>query len=215
MIRRILCLGDSNTYGTNPVGPRFDEATRWPCVLEDLLGANYRVVEEGFGGRTIAFDDPVEGGYKSAMLYAPPCLMSHNPLDLVVVMLGTNDTKQRFQMSAGAIAQSLMHLLRLCRLYALDANGHSARLLVVVPPPVRIGVLDTPMEGAFDARSVEVSQALAPHYERAARLMRCAFFDAAGVCQASDEDSVHLTAAGHLALARALKDKIYQVFEGD
>ena len=105
--RRILCFGDSNTHGTNPVGPRYGEDERWPALLQAMLGEDYRVLEEGFGGRTIAFDDPVEGGYKSAMDYLPPCLMSHDPLDLVIVMLGTNDTKQRFAMSAPAIAQAL------------------------------------------------------------------------------------------------------------
>ena len=105
--RRILCFGDSNTHGTNPVGPRYGEDERWPMLLQAMLGEDYRVLEEGFGGRTIAFDDPVEGGYKSAMDYLPPCLMSHDPLDLVIVMLGTNDTKQRFAMSAPAIAQAL------------------------------------------------------------------------------------------------------------
>ena len=95
-IRRVLCFGDSNTYGANPSGPRFDETERWPMLLQAYLGDGFRVLEEGFGGRTIAFDDPVEGGYKSGMVYLPPCLMSHNPLDLVAIMLGTNDTKQRF-----------------------------------------------------------------------------------------------------------------------
>ena len=65
--RRILCFGDSNTYGTNPVGPRYGEDARWPTLLQMLLGEGFRVLEEGFGGRTIAFDDPVEGGYKSGM----------------------------------------------------------------------------------------------------------------------------------------------------
>ena len=77
-------------------GPRYGEAPRWPMLLQSLLGEGFRVLEEGFGGRTIAFDDPVEGGFKSGMQYLPPCLLSHNPLDMIVVMLGTNDTKQRF-----------------------------------------------------------------------------------------------------------------------
>ena len=171
--RSILCFGDSNTHGTNPVGPRYGEDGRWPMILQALLGEDFRVIEEGFGGRTIAFDDPVEGGYKSAMDYLPPCLMSHDPLDMVIVMLGTNDVKQRFAMSAPAIAQALAHLLRLVHLYATDARGEPSRVLVIAPPPVRPEVMKTRMAGTFDARSIEVSEHLAEEYLRIARLMRC------------------------------------------
>ena len=202
--KRILCFGDSNTHGTNPVGPRYGEDERWPMILQTLLGEDFRVIEEGFGGRTIAFDDPVEGGYKSAMDYLPPCLMSHDPLDMVIVMLGTNDVKQRFAMSAPAIAQALAHLLRLVHLYATDARGEPSRVLVVAPPPVRPEVMKTRMAGTFDARSIEVSEHLAEEYLRIARLMRCGYLNAADFCRASDEDGVHLAAAGRPALARGV-----------
>ncbi len=211
--RRILCFGDSNTHGVNPVGPRFGEAERWPTLLQSLLGERFRVLEEGFGGRTIAFDDPVEGGYKSGMQYLPPCLLSHNPLDLVIVMLGTNDAKQRFAMSAPAIAQALAHLLRLCHLYAVDGRAEPSRVLVVAPPPVRENVLRTRMAGIFDARSVEVTQGLGEEYLRISKLMRCEFLNAADFCRASEEDGVHLTAAGHRALARGVADKVWKMFK--
>lgn len=211
--RRILCFGDSNTHGTNPVGPRYGEDERWPMLLQKLLGEDVRVLEEGFGGRTIAFDDPVEGGYKSGMQYLPPCLMSHDPLDLVIVMLGTNDTKGRFAMTAPAIAQALAHLLRLVHLYAADGRGAPSRVLVIAPPPVRPEVMKTRMAGTFDERSIEVSKRLAEEYLRIARLMRCEYLNAADFCLASEEDGVHLTAAGHRALARGVADKIRDIFK--
>ena len=182
-------------------------------ILQAALGDGYRVLEEGFGGRTIAFDDPVEGGYKSAMRYLPPCLMSHDPLDLVIVMLGTNDSKQRFAMSAPAIAQALAHLVRLCHLYAADAQGEPSRVLIISPPPVRTEVLKTRMAGTFDARSVEVTQGLAGEYARIAKLMRCGFLNAADFCRASQEDGVHLTADGHRALARGVAEKVLEIFK--
>ena len=211
--RRILCFGDSNTHGTNPVGPRYGEDERWPMLLQKLLGEDVRVLEEGFGGRTIAFDDPVEGGYKSAMSYLPPCLMSHDPLDLVIVMLGTNDTKGRFAMTAPASAQAWAHLLRLVHLYAADGRGAPSRVLVIAPPPVRPEVMKTRMAGTFDERSIEVSKRLAEEYLRIARLMRCEYLNAADFCLASEEDGVHLTAAGHRALARGVADKIRDIFK--
>ena len=139
--------------------------------------------------------------------------MSHDPLDLVIVMLGTNDTKQRFAMSAPAIAQALAHLVRLCRLYAADARGEPARVLIISPPPVRREVLKTRMAGTFDTRSVEVSEHLAEEYLRIAKLMRCEYVNAADFCRASEEDGVHLTAEGHRALARGIAGKIWEIFK--
>ena len=74
---RILCFGDSNTYGYNPKGGRYGESERWTARLAARLGAT--VIEEGLGGRTCVLDDPTEGGYKSGAAYLPPCLMSHAP----------------------------------------------------------------------------------------------------------------------------------------
>ena len=110
MQKRILCFGDSNTYGYIPQGGRYDENTRWPMRLAQLLGPAYAVVEEGFNGRTLVFDDLVEGGYKSGYDYLPPCLMSHNPLEVVIIMLGINDTKRRFGLTPMTIGQGMMQL---------------------------------------------------------------------------------------------------------
>lgn len=211
--KRILCFGDSNTRGVNPTGPRFDEDVRWPMRLQSLLGDGFRVLEEGLGGRTIALDDPVEGGYRSGMQYLPPCLRSHDPLDLVIIMLGTNDTKRRFALCAADIAEALAHMVHLCRFYAADGLGEPSRLLIIAPPPVRPEVMQSPMAGTFGMGSVEVSGQLAEAYRRVADALRCAYLDAAAHCCASEADGVHLTAAGHLALAHAVADKVLEIFK--
>ena len=105
------------------------------------------------------------------------------------------------------------HLLRLVHLYATDARGEPSRVLVVAPPPVRPEVMKTRMAGTFDARSIEVSEHLAEEYLRIARLMRCGYLNAADFCRASDEDGVHLTAAGHRALARGVAGKVLDAFK--
>lgn len=96
-MKRILCFGDSNTWGHNPeskIGERFDNEFRWVKLLEKKLGKGYSVIEEGLCGRTINTDYlTAENWYKNGYKYLVPCLKSHNPLSLVIIMLGTNDLK--------------------------------------------------------------------------------------------------------------------------
>ena len=211
MKKRILCFGDSNTYGTNPAGGRHDENTRWPMRLEQLLGEGYTVIEEGFGGRTCAFDDPVEGGLKSGANYLPPCLMSHNPLDLVIIMLGTNDAKIRFQMTARTIAEAQMQLVRLCRIYGAGPDGNPPKVLLVAPPPIGENVMDTLFADIFGRHALAVSKGFAAETQRISRLMRCEFLNAGEYVSASRIDAVHLTADMHLRLAEALAEKVRAV----
>ena len=210
-MKRILCFGDSNTYGTRPNGGRFDENTRWPMRLGQLLGSDYAVIEEGFGGRTTVFDDPVEGGYKSGADYLPPCLMSHNPLDLVILMLGANDAKMRFNMTARTIAEGCMRLIRLIRLYGMDEQGKPPVILLTAPPPIADWVMDTPYAQVFGPNAAAVTRGLAAEYARYARLMRCEFMDAGQFAACSREDAIHITAEGHLRLAEAFRDKTLQI----
>ena len=94
-MKEILCFGDSNTHGYMPgIGTRYPADIRWSGRLGTLLGDGYHVVEEGMDGRTTAFEDEIQP-YRSALGYIDPCLKSHAPLDLVIIMLGTNDTKTR------------------------------------------------------------------------------------------------------------------------
>ena len=94
--RRVLCFGDSNTYGYDPARDgRYGDDERYPMVLQDLLGDGWSVVEEGLPGRTAVFDDPITEGMNGLRVITP-ILMSHAPLDTVTIMLGTNDSKERF-----------------------------------------------------------------------------------------------------------------------
>ena len=210
-MKRILCFGDSNTYGYDPRGGRYGEDERWPMRLSAALGEGFSVVEEGFGGRTCVYDDPIEGGYKSGASYLPPCLMSHNPLDLVILMLGTNDAKRRFGLTPVTIGEGLAQLVRLIRLYGQDASGQPPAVLIVAPAPVEPPVLNTRMAESFGEHALEVTRGLAAEYARLARLMRCAFFDAAPVAEVSPIDGVHLSRRGHARLAEALAGQVCQI----
>ncbi len=208
MQKRILCYGDSNTYGYISTGGRYDEHTRWPMRMREVLGEGYAVIEEGFNGRTCAFDDPVEGGFKSGVTYLPPCLMSHNPLDAVLIMLGTNDTKVRFGMTPMTIGQAMMQLVRTAKLYAVDESGKAARVVIVAPPPILENLMQTRHAECFGEQAIAVSAGLAREYRRISKLMRCDFFDAAPYAQVSPLDAVHLTDTGHIRLGEALAGKI-------
>ena len=100
MKKTIVCFGDSNTHGyCSETGGRFDDTQRYPCLLEKYLGEGYIVREEGLSGRTTVFEDPLFEGL-SGLSAIFSCLMSHEPVDLLIIMLGTNDTKERFGCNA-------------------------------------------------------------------------------------------------------------------
>ena len=208
MKKRILCYGDSNTYGYITTGGRFDEQTRWPRRLESLLGESCAVVEEGFNGRTCCMDDPTEGGFKSGVAYLPLILMSHNPLDLVLIMLGTNDTKRRFGLTPMTIGQGMMQLVRTAKLYAVNDAGQPARVVIVAPPAILDNLMETRHAECFGEQAIEVSRGLAAEYRRISKLMRCDFFDAGPYAEVSRLDAVHMTAEGHRRLADALADMV-------
>lgn len=213
MQKRILCFGDSNTWGYIPTGGRYDEHTRWPMRMAELLGAGYAVIEEGFNGRTCVYDDPVEGGFKSGLIYLPPCLMSHNPLDAVAIMLGSNDTKRRFNLTPMTIGQSMMQLVRACKLYGMDPNGDPPRIVIVAPPPILDNLMQTRHAECFGEQAIAVSKGLGPELHRVSKLLRVDFFDAAPYAEVSRLDAVHMTAEGHLRLAEAMAEKIRQILK--
>ena len=211
MKKRILCFGDSNTWGYDPRGGRYDEETRWPMRLQRLLGEGFTVVEEGFNGRTCVYDDPIEGGYKSGANYLPPCLMSHSPLDLVIIMLGTNDAKRRFNLTPMTIGEGMMQLIRITRLYAVDGQGNPPKVLILAPPPILDTLMRSRHAECFGEQAIAVTKGLAAEYARIAKLLRCDFFDAASWTEVSSIDAVHFTKEGHLGLAEGLTRKLTQI----
>ena len=95
-VKRIICYGDSNTYGyLPPTGGRFAEHERWIGILQELLGPEYKIIEEGLGGRTKVLDEVLED-YLNGKKLIIPCIKTHYPVDLILIMLGTNDMKARF-----------------------------------------------------------------------------------------------------------------------
>ena len=122
----VLCYGDSNTYGYNPSnGFRYPPDVRWTGRLQRLLGEGYHVVEEGCNGRTTVYDDPLEG-WKNGIDYLKPCLNSHKPVDIVILMLGSNDLKEVFHASPEDIANGAAELVKVIREFTQEKQGGRA-----------------------------------------------------------------------------------------
>jgi lysophospholipase L1-like esterase len=204
-IKTVLCYGDSNTWGSDPeTGGRFGHDVRWPGVLRRALGDGYWVIEEGLGGRTTVRDDPIEGAHKNGRTYLRACLESHRPIDLMTIMLGTNDLKARFAASASDIAQGAASLAEEA-LRSGCGPGGGAPVVVLVSPP-SLGRL-TDMAEMFEG-ATEKSRLFPGHYRRFAEQYGCGFLDASEVIASSDLDGIHLAAGEHRKLGEAVAARV-------
>lgn len=198
----ILCFGDSNTFGTNPSGGRWDLHERWPGVLQDELGSEFRIIEEGLGGRITVMEDTLEGD-KCGKRHLPVLLRSHRPLDLVIIMLGTNDMKHRFNMLPVDIAKGAAQLGEIVKTYPYGAYYPVPQVLLVSPPHLKPGIEHSEFTG-FTEAAVDVSHQLGEYYRQEAEKHHWLFLDAATVASASDQDKLHMEKQDHLALASAI-----------
>jgi lysophospholipase L1-like esterase len=199
-MKTVLCYGDSNTWGYSPIdGTRYARDVRWPGVLRKELGEGYLVIEEGLNGRTTVWDDPIEG-YKNGKEYLIPCLETHKPIDLVIILLGTNDLKMRFSVSAFDIANGAGVLVDIVKKSATGPDGGAPLVLLLAPPPVaRLTDFAEMFEGAKPK-----SERFAAHYWRVAQEKGCAFMDTGQVIVSSDLDGIHFEPGEHRKLGMAV-----------
>ena len=204
MKKHILCLGDSNTHGycADPKdcadgGIRFNEDERWTCRLQAALGSDYLVTEEGLSGRTTVFVDPIHESMDAlSVLY--PILKSHECIDLLIIMLGTNDVKERFAANEYVIGAGMERLIQ--RAKTIDCWGtKKPNLLVVAPPRIGDGFHDAVMGNGC----VERSRGVAEQFRIVAERNQVHFLNAAD-CEFNQVDFMHLTRKGHAQLAEKL-----------
>lgn len=213
----IVCLGDSNTHGycADPAdcadgGDRFNEDERWTRLLQRALGEDYLVLEEGLSGRTTVFPDPLEEGL-DALHYITPCLKSHLPVDLLIVMLGTNDSKQRMGANAYAIGLGMRRLVRKAMTTDCWPVG-GPNILIIAPPAIEEGVKTSHVADEMGEGAVERSRQLPEQYRRVAQELGVHFLDANEVgCEFNQVDFMHLTKKGHAALAHRLAQLVPQL----
>lgn len=200
-MKHILCYGDSNTWGYTPgSGERFSRQQRWPGVLARILGKSFHVIEDGLNGRTTAFDDPDEPG-RSGLAGLEAVLADCPALDMVILMLGTNDLKQHLNAGAGDIARGAERLIERIAAYAHKAGWRPPQILLVSPPAIEAvsPYIAEVFEGGFAA-----SRELPRLFAEMAGRHGCHFLDAQEYVRVSGVDGVHLDRAGHTSLARAI-----------
>jgi len=199
--KTILCFGDSITWGYNPKdGTRLPPEDRWPRALEAALQGRAHVIEEALNGRTIATDDPSHP-YRDGMAMFPPLLESHAPLDVVAIMLGTNDSAPLYGLSVGRIAMNSMALVRAVATSQAGPGGTAPKMVLIAPPP--LGSLSAEMALMYSGGQ-GTSRGLAAAYRTVANSFGIAFFDAGDVVAVSAVDGVHLDPEGQRTLGFAI-----------
>ena len=205
----LLTFGDSNTHGTRPIArqgdyQRLDDKARWPCVTKTALGDAWRLIEEGLPGRTTCFDDPIMGSFMNGWTGLKIALASHGPIDLLTLMLGTNDCKALFGNSTQNILGGIAGLLSIAQDVELQDRHGSYKILLIAPPAIVVtGQLADSFYGAD-----RLSEQLAGLYSEIANHRGVEFFDAGKVIKTSPVDGVHFEDESHEILGKALARKI-------
>lgn len=206
-MKQILCFGDSNTYGLIPgIGGRYPWGVRWTSILSQRLGLeNYRIIEEGLCGRTTIFDDPLRDGRRGTEMFSS-ILESHNPIDIIIIMLGTNDCKTVYGATADIIGKGVTKLIGQTHIY----SGYSKILLI---SPIHLGehVWKEDYDPEFSKESILVSKELAEVYKKVSKKENTYFLDASLHANPSSIDQEHLGEEGHAHLAEAVWNKIKEI----
>lgn len=216
MKKHIVCLGDSNTHGycadpqdcADSALMRFNEDERWTCLLQKALGEDYLVLEEGLSGRTTVFRDPLYEGL-DALHYIYPCLKSHEPVSLLIIMLGTNDVKERMGANAFAVGLGMRRLIQKARTVDCWGPNGKPNIMLIAPPPIGAGLLQSAMLDEMGAAVVEKSAQVPRYFRQVAAETGVHFFEATELgCAFNEVDFMHLTRESHANLAAALAARI-------
>jgi lysophospholipase L1-like esterase len=207
-MKTILCYGDSNTWGFTPLlQQRYSPDIRWTGVLRAELGVDFMVIEEGMNGRTTLWDDPVRA-HRKGLDYLDPCLESHRPLDLVILMLGTNDMKRRFNLPPYDIAEGAGVLVDFILRSEAGPDGKAPKVLLICPPP--LGKMSDYAEMFVDAAPKAL--ALPEYYRKIAQLRGCEFLNSGDFVTAGDLDGIHLEPEGHRKLGQMVAARVKEIF---
>jgi lysophospholipase L1-like esterase len=206
--KRILCFGDSLTFGHDPVDDkRYEPSERWTGVLQGLLGEDYEVIEEGLGGRLTDIDDPKNEG-RNGLKYFSSAVMSHVPLQFIIILLGTNDLKSRFKRSANDIAASFRKYKNAITV-ACDKWRTNFPKVILLSPPI-LNETKTPKDWHFEGAGIK-SEQLAIEYKKIAHELDFYFVDIAPIAPVSDIDGTHVEKSVNAKIGSLLASKILSI----
>ncbi len=209
-MKYILCYGDSNTWGCVPVKfTRYDFNVRWPGYMKNLLGQNYHVYENALNGRTTVFEDPIEEG-RNGRANFEVTLMENTPMDLFIIMLGTNDVKNRFGKEAWDIGWGIDLLISYVKKANCGVGGRTPEILIASPIHLSSDWGESLHHTVFSEKSIEKSKQLAEIYKFIAEKNQCHFIDASLFASAVG-DGIHMSAEGHRALGTAMAKKVKEI----
>ena len=204
-MKSILCFGDSITWGYNPKdGTRYAPADRWPGALEAALDGRAVVIEEALNGRTVATDEPSRP-FRNGLSMFPPLLEAHAPLDMVIIMLGTNDSAPSYGLTAGRIGFNCAALIRAVNASLSGPGGTTPKMLLIAPPP--LGSLSAEMALLYSGGQT-TSRGLAAAFATTAEWFGIDFLDAGQITKVSAVDGVHLDPQDQRKLGQAVADVV-------
>lgn len=210
-MKTILCYGDSNTFGFIPENAmRYPEHVRWTGVLQHELGNEYNIIEEGCNGRTTVYDDPCEE-WKNGKTYIKPCLNSHKPIDVIILMLGSNDMKVVFNATAEDAANGVSEIINIIKEFTKNKQGYVPKIILVSPPHISPIAIGGCFGNDFDEKSCSESKLFSRFYGEAAKNTDSVFVDAAKLVEPSGVDGLHLSIESHKILGVALAEVVKNI----
>jgi len=194
-MKTILCYGDSNTWGCVPgVLTRHPHEARWTNVLARLLGDEYEVITDGINGRTTIWDDPANP-CRNGLAGLGYSLYRAKPLDLVIVMLGTNDLHYTDPEGYGEGLYVIADRI-------LKANSCFPGTSPVFPGEPKLLLISA--IGKTELKYPEITA-------RVAQKLGVPWMDAAQFAEPSPADGCHMDEANHLSLGQAVYQKVKEI----
>ncbi len=214
-MRQILCFGDSLTWGYDAeTGLRHAFDDRWPNVLASGLGQGFHVIADGLNGRTTTFDDLTAPAERNGSKTLATALSTHQPLDLVIVLLGTNDLKRHT--GGGRVFESRQGLERIVEIVQFFPyqRGYKVPKILLVAPPMFVETLEPDFALLF-GHGVEESQHFRSAVTKVAEEYGCAMLDASEYCECTSLDGIHLDAQNTRRLGEALVPLVRDLLSDD
>ena len=204
-MKKILCYGDSNTFGYNPFdSSRFDEKTRWTALLQENLGSDFEIIEEGACDRTGIADND-KGFLYSAQRHFPKMITKTKNVDLLILAIGTNDLQFKYDLTVHQFENGLEKLI-------VTAKNNVRRIILIPPVILHENVLEGFFKFQFDETSVSKSKKIGKIYRKLSNIYGLDYFDLNDFVKPSNADGLHYDSEGHKIISTKLSDYIKGIF---